>query len=438
MCHAVRCGHQHREYVLTRSRYDWQPEGPPTQIRQHSIAKHNVLRTYLVEYIRTLVNSPHQEELRLTLVDGFAGGGIYQHESTRERVLGSPFVILKAVQEAEAVINLGRHKPLRMNVNYFFVEKEKEPFDLLQKTINGEGYGKRVGVDIEVLNNCFEAEAERIRKFIREKSPRSGRSIFFLDQYGYKDVPAQLIRSILTDLPSAEIILTFNVDSFINYATDSPVTTSLLQQIGIPDALRGRTFEDIKKSEKDFRLFIQSSLYRGLVEACGARYYTVFFIRTDGHGDYWLVHLSQHPRARDVMTRVHWEKNNNFIHYGGAGIDMFQVLGYSADRDSSFTGQARLGFCFDDPAAEASVAALMEQLPRIIYSSEGGISFGELFATTCNTSPADSRKYKQALATLVKEKEIEIVTSAGGRRSKPNRITEKDQLLPPRQRNFLF
>jgi hypothetical protein len=102
-------------------------------------------------------------------------------------------------------------------------------------------------------------------------------------------------------------------------------------------------------------MYIQSCLYQGLVEKCGAGYFTVFFIRTEGHGDYWLVHLSQHPRARDVMTRVHWAKNNNFIRYGGAGIEMFRALGYSANRDESFTKQSRLGFCFDDSAASASV-----------------------------------------------------------------------------------
>ncbi len=423
---------------MTRSHYGWRQNGPHAAIKQHSVAKHEVLRAYLVKYIQTLASAPHQEELRLTLVDGFAGGGVYQHESTKAQVLGSPFIFINAVKEAEALINLARQKPLRMNVNYFFVEKEKEPFELLRKTLHEQGYEKRIGVDIALLNNCFELEAEGIRKFIRTKNPRSGRSIFFLDQYGYKDVPAPLIRLILSELPSAEIILTFNVDSFINYATDSSTTSSLLQQIGIPDVLRGRTIDDIKKNEKDFRLYIQSCLYRGLVEACGARYYTPFFIRTEGHGDYWLVHLSQHPRARDVMTWVHWEKNNNFIHYGGSGIDMFQVLGYSANRDGSYTGQQELGFCFDDLAANSSITALMEQLPRIIYANQDGILFGETFATTCNTSPADSSKYKEAVARLVQEKEIEIVTPDGGRRFKANRITDKDQLRPPRQKTFVF
>lgn len=347
-------------------------------------------------------------------------------------------MFLEAVKEAEALINVKRQKPLQMKIDYFFVEADPGACNFLEKCLQERGFGERIGTDIKVLNSRFENEADQVKAFIRTKNPRSGRSIFLLDQYGYKDVPTSLVRSILTDLPAAEVLLTFNVDSFINFASDSPVTASLLQQIGIPDVLRGRSIEDIKKNEKDFRLYIQSCLYRGLVEACGARFFTPFFIRTEGHGDYWLVHLSQHPRARDVMTRVHWANNNNFIHYGGAGIDMFQVLGYSAELDDSLTGQGNLGFCFDDLAAKASVDALMEQLPHIIYANQEGISFGEVFAATCNTSPADSAKYKEALALLVQEKDIDIISPDGSRRLKASTITDKDQLIPSKQTSFDF
>jgi three-Cys-motif partner protein len=423
---------------LTHIPYRWTSNGPLPTIKPHSIAKHNVIHAYLVDYIQTLVSSPHQEELRLTLVDGFAGGGLYKHEITKEIVFGSPFRLLNAVKEAEAVINQHRQNPLRMNVDYFFVDAESDACSFLNKTLQDQGYSGRIGADIKVLNGRFELEATRIRDFIRTKNPRNGRSIFLLDQYGYKDVPTPLIRLILKELPAAEVILTFNVDSFINFASDTPLTTNLLQQIGIPDVLRGRSIEDIKKNEKDFRVYIQSCLYRELVEACGARFYTPFFIRTEGHGDYWLVHLSQHPRARDVMARVHWANNNNFIHYGGAGIEMFQALGYSPKQDDSITGQSKLGFCFDDPAAQASVTTLMEQLPDIIYANQGGISFGEIFAMTCNSSPADSAKYKEALSQLVQQKDIDIVSPDGKRRLKASTITDKDQLIPSRQTSFKY
>ena len=138
------------------------------------------------------------------------------------------------------------------------------------------------------------------------------------------------------------------------------------------------------------------------------------------------------------MTQVHWQKNNNFIHYGGARLDMLQVLGYSADRDESYTGQTSMGFCFDDHAGEASATTLMEQLPRLIFANEAGLSFAELFATTCNATPADSNKYKEARARLVAQKEIEIVSPDGSHHFKSSMIGDKDQIIPSRPMFFGF
>ncbi len=422
---------------MPRAPYSW-ADGRPAIIQQHSVAKHEVLREYLVAYLQTLVASPAQDVLSVTLVDGFAGGGVYTHERTGEVVLGSPFVFLEAAKVAEALITFGRQKPLQLRLDYMCVERDLDACRSLERTLVSQGYGARVGRDIHVLNSAFEHEIESILTFIQRKSPRKGRSIFLLDQYGYSEVPASRIRSIFATLPRAEVILTFNVDAFINYASDSAATRKKLREMDMPDVLRGRTFEDIKRNEKDFRLYIQSCLYRELVARCGARYFTVFFIRTTGHGDYWLVHLSQHPRARDVMTGVHWNKNNYFIHYGGAGLDMFRMLGYRADHDSAFTGQNTLGFCFDDVAGEASVAALVDQLAPLVHERPEGVAFGDLFAAICNTSPADSAKYRQALERLVAHKEITVTSPAGAQRFRASSIGDRDLLAPASQRTFSF
>ncbi len=422
---------------MTSAPYEWKLDKPPPEIKQHSIAKHEVLRAYLVNYIRTLVSTPHQDELRLTLIDGFAGGGVYLHEVSRVPVLGSPFVFLDAVKEAGFLLNQGRRKPIQLKVDHFFIESNANTYDVLEKTLREQGFAERINQDIHLRRNLFQAEVGSIIDFIKAKG-RVGRSIFLLDQCGYKDVPAELVRRILSELAGAEVIVTFAVDALINFASDTPKTKALLEQIGIPDILRERTVEDIKSNEHDFRLFIQSCMYKDLVEACGALFYTLFFIRTDGHGDYWLLHLSKHPRARDVMTKIHWEKNNYSIHYGGPGIDMFHVLGYEATRDGLYTGQADLGFCFDDPAKAASLLSLKNQLPQLIYARPEGMSFGELYASTCNTSPADSTLYKEALGQLVQHKEIEIVGPNGERRRTATTITDRDQVMAPAQRPIVF
>ena len=413
--------------------YNW--KNGPDLIQQHSVAKHRILQSYLAAYFRTLVSSPNQEIMRLTLVDGFAGGGMYVHSDTRELVKGSPLIFLEATREAEYLINKDRHKPVDLQVDYFFTEADRHAYLHLEKVLREAGYGDRLGNGIYLDQARFQDKADSIIDFVKRKSPRNGRSIFALDQYGYMQVPTHLIRRIFASLPSAEIILTFGVDSFLNFASNSSLTKDFLDGIGIPDIFQGRTIEEIKSSERNWRLFIQSVLYRRLVENCGARHYTPFFIRNrSGHGDYWLIHLSQHHRARDVMTEVHWSNNNYFIHYGGAGLDMFQMIGYDSTHDAACRGQSSLGFEFDDIARRSSIETLSDHIPRRVYANDVGISFGELFATTCNSSPASAQIYRESLGKLLDEKTIEIVGVDGVRRRSAIQIKTTDQIMPPQQR----
>lgn len=426
---------------MTKAEYKWAPGDDPPPIKQHSIAKHDIWRAYLVAYLQTLISSPRQDIFKLSIIDGFAGGGIYRHSSKGNEVLGSPFIALDAVQEASFLINERRSKEVLLDVDHFLIEADPGAYQVLLGELKQRGHASKLDDSIFVQNSHFEREAENVIRHILSRNPKAARAIFLLDQYGYSQVPTPLINSIFQRLPGAEIILTFAVDSFLNFASDKKSTFETLSRMGLPDIFRGRTLEEIKGSEKDWRLYIQSTLYHDLVHACGARYYTTFFIRSSqGHGDYWLIHLSQRPRARDVMTRIHWQQNNYFIHYGGAGLDMFRLLGYVPEKDSNYTGQSEFnfGFNFDEPAKAASVSSLMEQIPKLIYPDADGMSFGELFASTCNQSPACGDTYREAIGSLILHKELEVVSQDGSQRRSGLRVHDNDQVLAPRQRPLIF
>lgn len=219
---------------MAKKPYEWDPNSPAI-IEQHSLTKHEILKAYLVNYVQTLVSTPYQEELKLTLVDGFSGGGIYKHSTTNELIFGSPIIMLDAIKEADAKINLERRKKIDLKVDYFFIDKNKNACNCLKLILNQRGYGNLVGKTIFVHNSTFDSQANNIIEFISKKSLRSKRAIFLLDQYGYSEVPTQLIRRILNSLPGAEIILTFNVSAFLTYANDS-LTPKLLQKTGIQNA----------------------------------------------------------------------------------------------------------------------------------------------------------------------------------------------------------
>src|SRR5436190_10000214 len=88
---------------------NWQAGRLP-ELGDHSEKKLDLLHDYLVLYLQiVLKNTSGKEVQEITLIDGFAGGGIY-----RSNKLGSPIRILKAVEEAEFLINQGREKETRI------------------------------------------------------------------------------------------------------------------------------------------------------------------------------------------------------------------------------------------------------------------------------------------------------------------------------------
>jgi hypothetical protein len=103
---------------------------------------------------------------------------------------------------------------------------------------------------------------------------------------------------------------------------------------------------------------------------------------------------------------------------------------------SSLLGQSGLGFEFDDVARRASISALGEQIPRLVYADDAGIRFGELFATTCNSSPASAQIYRESVVKLLDEKVVEIVGADGTRRRSSAQIKDTDQIMPPPQRDL--
>jgi three-Cys-motif partner protein len=81
---------------MNHDHHTWRIGEELPQIRGHSLAKHRVLKAYLERYVSVLSANPRQEQLKLTLVDGFAGGGLYLDSRTKEERPGSPLIMLVA------------------------------------------------------------------------------------------------------------------------------------------------------------------------------------------------------------------------------------------------------------------------------------------------------------------------------------------------------
>ena len=108
-------------------KFDW--SGGPPELDIHGKAKHEILREYIISYLKVVCQQQRMPEFKIALVDGFAGGGVYKGE--RE---GSPLVLLRAVDEAKFLINNSRALTAQINIraNHYFVEKNSHNYAYLE------------------------------------------------------------------------------------------------------------------------------------------------------------------------------------------------------------------------------------------------------------------------------------------------------------------
>lgn len=412
---------------MGKKHYEWVVSETPPKLGAHSIAKHNVLAAYLEKYVAVVAARKVQEQLKITLVDGFCGGGAYCHWETSDLLPGSPFIMYEAMQRAERDAQAGRHKPFRLDVEFFFIDENPQTIAYLKNEFSDDQSARIYSNVTNVLCENFSTQLDRIIARIKQRQ-RMGRAIFLLDQYGYTDVPMSDIRKIFRELPKAEVILTVATDWLITYWNDDTVRNLGLEfPSGILESVKG-------KNPVDWRREIQFRLHKEFHDKSGAGYYTPFFIVSpNASRSYWLLHFSAHPKARDVMTELHWELQNHFTHPGHPGLSM---LGYHPRFDNERLGYQT--FNFDSVAATASHDALMQELPKVIEDFPDGISLNLLFRHIVNQTPATKAMLAKAVRDLNIHDTLQLISNKGKLRRKDVQADDNDIIRLQRQRRLFL
>lgn len=422
---------------MPKGGYQWSINGPLPIIEDHSLAKHEILRAYLVNYLRILALNPKSEGVRVTIVDGFAGGGQYQTPEGNV-VGGSPLVLLEALSEARALIALDRQQrnirnAYTIDATVHLIEKHRDTYDFLQKAIAENRSTNEGSTAVHVHKGDFNKKLPDILKDIRARQKKSGRSVFILDQYGWSGVNLETVRKIFTELPFAEIFLTWMIDSLVNFLSEKMVDrlNPALQSVGLGDVLNAETLLAIKNRESGdegdltWRRAIQSMMTEQIRQISGATYCTPFYIvpRTSRRG-YWLLHLAQHLRANEEMKRIHWE-NNNLHHPGGPGFNMLGFVGKN--------GQLAFDNRFDQHASQVTLDALREDIPKRIEQLHTPILFGDLVKITANETPARFQQLQEAVFALAQERNLIVRTKAGAVRRNAYGLEVDDVIELPSQ-----
>lgn len=420
---------------MGKKEYSW-ANGNIPEIEPHSLAKHRILKEYVERYIAILMSNRKREYMHLTIIDGFAGGGVYKIPNTNELADGSPFVIVNAANRAVSSLTEGRTKPPKVDINYIFCEKKIENFSTLQSLLTEREIER---YPVLTLHGAFEEHLDSIISRIKARKGRVHRAIFILDQYGYSAVSALTLQKIFRELPHAEVFMTMAVGWILAHkpnaepalqevcralSANDPMIRSLLVGHITEEQLSERTPQG-----RDAMRAVQKLLLSIFTKNVGALCYTPFFIVSrESNRAYWFLHLANSPRANDVVKELHWDVENHFIHYGGPGIDM---LGYDPARRHKEYQQS---FDFDRSAEQRALDALAEQLPaRVCSQFSSGVPFDKLYESLCNETPASKALLRKAVNELCSAHELSKKGANGEQRSNSTEVKNNDIIYLPRQ-----
>jgi hypothetical protein len=179
---------------------------------------------------------------------------------------------------------------------------------------------------------------------------------------------------------------------------------------------------------RDWRKLLLMDFLKQIRANCRAEYVSPFMIQHDGWG-YWLLHLSNHPQANNVMKGMHWKHQNDSLHEGFAGLNMLEFNQQNFNQPSLFR--------FDTSANEATHEALFTQLMARIRSLGDRITVDTLTKSIANETPADGTRLNAVLADLKREGEIKIFGGNGEQRKAGPKRGDDWLVIPSQPRLFL-
>lgn len=403
---------------MSVEKYKWIIDHPSPFIDEHSKNKHTAYADYLQRYIEKLTLDPRHPSFKLFIVDGFCGGGVYTDPNNGEH-LGSPFIVFNAINKALSTAREGRKNPIVAKLYYYFVDTNKTTINYLQKAHTDREINTKTNYPIHYIHGQFASVYERIVKDIKNNTQRTQRAFFILDQYGWAEVPFEVINGISQQLSHAEFLLTFTPDAIIDYASADENKlagmTKAFQKVGLdisPQKIAEIRNENQHPDKSIQRMVAQELLAQELKKKLQSKYFTRYQIKSvESHRNLFLVHLSQHPTAHNEMMEVHWGNSNRILnHEGIVGLSPWQ-LGYEYKHDTQ-----PLLFeedFFENKKGQFSKEMLL-QLPKILEEYPNGLEFSELMDKLRNNAPVTDAIMREVVNQSIQYKHVDVINHTTG------------------------
>lgn len=406
---------------MVQKHHDW---ATGAILDDHSRRKHKILREYFFNYMEVRCQVLQQSRFRLAVIDGFAGGGRYNCGSG-----GSPVIFMEGLKQATESINIKRAaKGLgKIEIECLLVlnDANREVVEILKGNVaplhgNIKESVPNLHLRVEYLDLEFEKAYPVVKRFLSEGRYRN--VLFNLDQYGHSQIYYETLVDIMQSYRSAEVFYTFAIKALVSFLEKSDPTylATQLAKVGLD-----------RDSLKDLQGDMSRNSWLGTAErlvfeafrTC-ARFVSPFSINNPGGWRYWLIHLANSHRARQVYNNILHDNSSTQAHFGRSGLDM---LHYDPAHE---TGTLYL---FDNPGRESAKGQLINDIPRFISESGDAMRMADFYENIYNMTPAHSEDIHTA---IIDNPDIAAITPAGGERRKANTISVNDVLKLKAQTSF--
>lgn len=261
----------------------------------HTFAKHQILETYLEAWMPIMSRQSHRigiSETELLFVDGFAGPGRYAGGED-----GSPILAIESV--------LGHSHDFYIPISFLFIEQDKKRRAILQDVIRH--HKKRTDESpriksIKVEKGDCETVLNKVLDDFKRTNRNVGPAFFFLDQFGFSNVPMQLIQRIMSQ-PLCKVFLYLNWDHMNRFLADETKWSSLDKTFGGQEWRKALTIESHKRP-----VFILNT-YKAALKERGSSKYVWHFAMCDTNDKllYWLFFSTNNLRGLEEMKKAMWK-----------------------------------------------------------------------------------------------------------------------------------
>jgi three-Cys-motif partner protein len=260
------------------------PDETVWEIEPHTQAKHELLTRYLNAWFPILGSW----NTKVFYIDGFAGPGTYKAGEP-----GSPLLAIDAARQQQRFLKDSK-------VLFLFNESEKERHDELRGRID------QIEDDLPDTFDLYLEHGEFVdlaQKLVDDRGNRSFVPTFaFIDPFGWKGVPLNLIANLVRDKRS-ELFILFSYNSLNRWLTHKHQQENMRSLFGCDDYLRAVGMRPTDRKKFLAGLYEQQLRYAGKFE-----YISRFeMIEKTGRTSYFLYHCTRNIKGLAVMRSAMWK-----------------------------------------------------------------------------------------------------------------------------------